>query len=82
MANLSLLLHIILLVLSIVLGSESRSRNSAARSDIPLRAGPVGPGAPQEDAHIVGYYVLAAMIGAGESLGNQWGKAKGHNQVD
>ncbi len=66
MANLSLLLHIILLVLSIVLGSESRSRNSAARSDIPLRAGPVGQGAPEEDAHIVGYYAPAAGVRARE----------------
>jgi hypothetical protein len=66
MANLALLLHIILLVLSIVLVCMQIVHLRRKKSDIPLRTSPVGPGAPEEDAHILGYYAPAAGVRARE----------------
>ncbi len=66
MANLSLLLHIILLVLSIVLVCMQIAHLRRKKSDIPLRTSPVGPGAPEADAHIVGYNAPAADVRARE----------------
>jgi hypothetical protein len=37
---------------------------------------PTGQDRRREDAHIVGYYALAAGTGAKEGLGHWWGKAK------